>query len=203
VELPGADYFPFFAGDFDAILDEVQSFLTGSRASPQADRVLATVLFTDVVGSTERAAALGDRRWRDTLDSHDSLIRHQLSRFRGREVKTTGDGFLATFDGPARAILCAQSIAAGVRDLGIQVRAGLHTGEVEVRGEDVGGIAVHLAARVLSEAQPGEVLASSTVKDLVVGSGLEFEERGTHALKGVPGEWRLFAVSPEPRRDLI
>jgi class 3 adenylate cyclase len=157
--------------------------------------VLATVLFADIVGSTERAAALGDRKWRDVLDGYYSVARRELTRFRGREVDTAGDGFFASFDGPARGIRCAQAIAAGVRPLGIEVRAGLHTGECEVIGDKVGGIAVHIGARVAGRAGAGEVLVSSTVKDLVAGSGLRFEERGAHVLKGVPGEWRLFAVA--------
>jgi class 3 adenylate cyclase len=157
--------------------------------------VLATVLFADIVGSTERAAALGDRKWRDVLDGYYSVARRELTRFRGREVDTAGDGFFASFDGPARGIRCAQAIAAGVRPLGSEVRAGLHTGECEVIGDKVGGIAVHIGARVAGRAGAGEVLVSSTVKDLVAGSGLRLEERGAHVLKGVPGEWRLFAVA--------
>jgi class 3 adenylate cyclase/pimeloyl-ACP methyl ester carboxylesterase len=194
VELPGEDHLWWF-GDQDAIVDEVQEFLTGARSAPAADRVLATVLFTDIVGSTQRAAELGDGRWRDVLERHESITRRELKRFRGTEVKTTGDGFLATFDGPARAIGCASAIAEAVRPLGIEVRAGLHTGECEVMNGDVGGIAVHTGARVSAQAGPGEVLVSSTVKDLVAGSGIEFEDRGDHELKGVPGEWRLYAVS--------
>jgi class 3 adenylate cyclase len=152
-------------------------------------------MFTDIVGSTERAAKLGDARWRELLDGHETVVRRELARHRGTEVKTTGDGFLATFDGPARGIRCARSIAEGVRPLGIEIRAGLHTGECELRNGDVGGIAVHTGARVSSQAKAGEVLVSSTVKDLVAGSGIEFEDRGSHELKGVPGEWRLYAVS--------
>lgn len=193
VEFPGEDHLWWY-GNQEAIVDEVEEFLTGQRHAPEADRVLATVLFTDIVGSTERAAQLGDSRWRELLESHGSLVRHELERFRGREVKTTGDGFLATFDGPARAIRCACAITEAVRSLGIEVRAGLHTGECEVMNGDVGGIAVHTGARVSAQAGPGEVLVSSTVKDLVAGSGIEFEERGSHELKGVPGEWRLYAV---------
>ncbi len=193
VELPGMDHI-WFVGDADAILNEVQEFLTGVRPAPEPDRVLATVLFTDIVGSTERAAELGDRRWHDLLDSYYGLARRELDRFRGREIKTTGDGFLATFDGPARGIRCACAVGEAVGQLGIAMRAGLHTGECEVMGEDVGGIAVHIGARVAAEANAGEVLVSSTVKDLVAGSGLHFEDRGAHALKGVPEEWRLFAV---------
>ncbi len=167
-----------------------------SRRATESDRVLATVLFTDVVGSTEKAAALGDRRWHELLDSYYSLARRELTRFRGREVDTAGDGFFAAFDGPARAIRCAEAISKGVRPLGIEVRAGLHTGECEVIGEKVAGIAVHIGARVASLARAGEVLVSNTVKDLVAGSGIGFEDRGTQTLKGVPGDWRLFAVTP-------
>ena len=193
VELPGMDHFPM-AGDSDAILDEIQEFLTGVRPAPEPDRVLATVLFTDIVRSTQRAAELGDRRWHDLLDSYYALARRELGQFRGREINTTGDGFLATFDGPARGIRCACALNDSVGQLGITIRAGLHTGECEVMGEDVGGIAVHIGARVAAKAAAGEVLVSSTVKDLVAGSGLEFEERGSHRLKGVPEQWRLFAV---------
>jgi class 3 adenylate cyclase len=193
VEVPGSDDF-MWAGDPDAVLEEIQEFLTGVRPAPEPDRVLATVLFTDIVGSTEEAARRGDRGWRDLLDQHHALVRRELERFRGREIDTSGDGFLATFDGPARAIRCAGAISAGVRSLGLEVRAGLHTGEVELVGSDVAGIAVHIGARVAALAGAGEVLVSSTVKDLVAGSGIEFEDRGVHALKGVPGEWRLFAV---------
>ncbi len=194
VELPGMDHI-WFVGDADAILNEVQEFLTGVRPAPEPDRVLATVLFTDIVGSTERAAELGDRRWHDLLDGYYGRARRELDRFRGREIKTTGDGFLATFDGPARGIRCACAVSESVGQLGIAIRAGLHTGECETMGEDIGGIAVHIGARVTSEAAGGEVLVSSTVKDLVAGSGLEFEDRGSHRLKGVPDEWRLFAVT--------
>jgi class 3 adenylate cyclase len=193
VELPGADHFPYL-GDSDAILAEIEEFLTGVRPLPESDRVLATVLFTDIVTSTERSAQIGDRRWKDLLDQHDTLIRRELERHRGRLVKTTGDGILATFDGPARAIRCAQAIATSVKSLGIEVRAGLHTGEVELRSEDVTGMGVNIAARVMDAAGPGEVVVSSTVKDLVAGGGLRFADRGTHDLRGVPGEWRLFAV---------
>ena len=194
VELPGDDHIPW-VGDADAILDEIQEFLTGVRPGPEPDRVLATVLFTDIVGSTQRPAELGDRRWRDVLESYYGLAQRELDRFRGHEVKTTGDGFLATFDGAARGIRCARAISESVDQLGIAIRAGLHTGECEVMGEDIGGIAVHIGARVAAKATAGEVLVSSTVKDLVAGSGLEFEERGSHRLKGVPDEWRLFAVT--------
>jgi class 3 adenylate cyclase len=189
----GVDHFPF-VGDTEALLSEVEDFLTGSRAEPDPERQLLTVLFTDIVDSTRRGAELGDRRWRELLEGHDEIVRAQLGRFRGREVKTTGDGFLATFDGPARGIQCAQAITRGVRPLGIEVRAGLHTGECEVRGDDIAGITVNIGARVSALAGSGEVLVSSTVRDLVVGSDFEFEPRGAHTLKGVPGEWSLFAV---------
>jgi len=196
VELPGADH-TYFAGDQETILDEIQAFLTGVRGAPDVDRVLATVMFTDIVSSTDRAAKLGDRRWREALDVHDRLVQAHIDQFRGRRIKTTGDGVLATFDGPARAIRCARAIGDEVRrKLGIEVRAGLHTGEVELRDSDIGGIAVALAARVMAEAGASEVMVSSTVKDLVVGSGIEFEDRGAKQLKGVPGEWRLYAVKP-------
>jgi pimeloyl-ACP methyl ester carboxylesterase len=193
VELDGEDHL-FFTGDSEAILDAIQEFLTGARSMPSPERVLSTVLFTDVVGSTERAVDLGDERWRELLRSHDERIRSQLERFQGREVNTTGDGFLATFDGPARAIRCAVAIRDAVGALGLEVRAGVHTGEVEMREGDISGIAVHLAARVAATAGAGEVLVSRTLVDLVAGSGLSFTDRGEHALKGVPGEWRLFAV---------
>jgi pimeloyl-ACP methyl ester carboxylesterase len=192
-ELPGDDHLPF-VGDQDEILDEVEEFLTGVRRGPEPDRVLATVLFTDVVGSTERAAELGDQRWQLLLAQHHALVRHELDRWRGREIVTAGDGFLATFDGPARAIRCACAIRDAVGGLGLEIRAGLHTGEIQLVGDDVAGIAVHLGARVAALAGDSEVLVSSTVKDLVAGSGIEFEERGEHELKGVPGEWRLYAV---------
>ena len=162
--------------------------------SAEPDRVLATVMFTDVAASTERAAALGDHRWKELLDAHDAAVRHQLEAFRGREVKTTGDGFLATFDGPARAIRCAHAIRTAAAELGLDVRIGLHTGEVEIRGDDIGGLAVHIGQRVSALAEPSEILVSSTVKDLVAGSGIEFDPRGEHELKGVPESWRLFAV---------
>jgi class 3 adenylate cyclase len=177
------------------VLDEIQEFLTGIRRGPTPDRVLATVLFTDVVGSTAQAAQMGDEAWRDLLERHNMLIRKELGRFRGREIHTVGDGFLATFDGPARAVRCAQAICIAVRTLGLEVRAGVHTGEIELAGDDIRGLAVHIAARVMGAAGPGEVLTSATVKDLVFGSGIKFENRGTHVLKGVPGEWRLFAVT--------
>ena len=194
VELPGTEYFPYL-GDQDAILDEIEEFLTGVRPVPAPDRALATVLFTDIVSSTERAAALGDDEWTRTLDLHDALVAREVERHRGRRINTTGDGMLATFDGPARAVRCAQSLREVVQPLGIEVRAGLHTGEIELRGGDIGGIAVHIGQRVAALAGPGEVLVSSTVKDLVAGSGITFADRGSHLLKGVPDEWRLFAVT--------
>jgi class 3 adenylate cyclase len=193
VELPGQDHL-VFVGDGDSVIAEVEQFVTGSRRAPELHRVLATLLFTDIVGSTERVADLGDRGWTGLLDEHNRLVRTELERFDGREIDTAGDGFLATFDGPARGVRCAQAVQSAVRVLGIDIRAGLHTGEIEQRGSDVAGLAVHIGARVAAAAAPGEVLVSSTVKDLVVGSGIEFSDRGTHALKGVPGEWRLFSV---------
>ena len=195
VALPGADHLAW-SGDQDSLLDEVEEFLTGSRRAHEPERALKTVLFTDIVGSTETAARLGDRRWRDLIERHDAIVRHQLSVHRGEEVKTMGDGFLATFDGPARAIRCAGAIAGAVRDVELEVRAGIHTGEVELIGDDVSGVAVNIGARIGALADPGEVLVSSTVRELVVGSGLEFVERGTHLLKGAPDRWRLFAVEP-------
>lgn len=194
MELPGKDHLPWIGDNADEIADAIEEFLTGSRPLVTIDRVLATVLFTDIVGSTEKAAALGDRRWRDLLDNHHTTIRRNLTRFRGHEVKTTGDGILATFDGPARGVRCACAIADEVRPLGIDIRAGLHTGECEMMDHDVGGIAVHIGARVASLAGAGEVLVSSTVKDLVAGSGLRFGDRGIQNLKGVPGEWHIYAV---------
>jgi class 3 adenylate cyclase len=193
VELEGEDHL-WVVGDQDAILDEVEEFLVGSRGAAESERALATVLFTDIVSSTEKAAALGDRGWRRLLERHDAAVRHQLALHRGREVKTMGDGFLATFDGPARAIRCASALQGEVASLGIEVRAGIHTGEVELIGDDVGGMAVNIGARIGALADAGEVLVSSTVRELVVGSGLEFADRGVQTLKGAPGEWRLFAV---------
>ncbi len=193
VELSG-DAHTLWGGDTDSIVDEVEEFLTGVRPAPELDRVLATVMFTDVVGSTERAAELGDRRWRELLSAHDAAVRRELERYRGREVDTAGDGFFATFDGPARAVGCALGVRDVVRSLGLETRAGVHTGECELDGDKVRGIAVHTGARVAALAGPGEVLATSTVKDLVTGSGLEFEDRGARELKGVPGEWRIYAV---------
>jgi pimeloyl-ACP methyl ester carboxylesterase len=194
VELPG-DAHLIWAGNVDEVVDEVEEFLTGVRPVEDSDRVLATVLFTDVVGSTARAAELGDRRWRALVEEHHAQVRRELERFRGVEVDTAGDGFLIRFDGPARAIRCAIAIRDALRPLGLEVRGGVHTGECELVGEKVSGIAVHTGARVSALARPGEVLVSSTVKDLVAGSGIEFEERGTHELKGIPGEWRLYAVT--------
>jgi class 3 adenylate cyclase len=194
VECEGIDHFPF-AGDSEAVISEVESFLTGSQRIPEPERQLLTVLFTDIVDSTETGAELGDRRWRELLEGHDAVVRERLDRFRGQEVKTTGDGFLATFDGPARAIACAREISAAVQPLGIEVRAGLHTGECEIRGDDIAGITVNIGARISALAGAGEVLVSRTVKDLVVGSDIDFEERGAHPLKGVPGEWAVFAAT--------
>jgi len=193
VELPGDNHIAFIDGD--DILAEVREFLTGIREPAEPDRVLATVLFTDIVGSTEKARELGDRRWRDLVERHHGVVRHELARYRGREIDTAGDGFFATFDGPARGIRCARSIVDGVRGVGLDVRAGLHTGEVELAGDAVRGIAVHTGARVASQAGAGEVLVSQTVKDLVAGAGIEFEDRGARELKGIPGEWRLYAVA--------
>jgi class 3 adenylate cyclase len=178
----------------NVVADEAAEFLTGDRPVVKVERILATVLFTDIVGSTAQAASLGDQRWRSLLDAHDKTVREQLKRFRGREINTTGDGFVASFDGPARAIGCALAITEGTGKLGVELRVGLHTGECEVRGDDLGGVAVHIAARVGALANAGEVLVSGTVKDLVFGSGIEFDDRGEHELKGVPGSWKLFAV---------
>ena len=193
VELPGDDHYPF-AGDYDPYIEEVEEFLTGSRSRREPDRVLATVLFTDIVGSTERAAELGDQRWAELLADHHRVVRAELERRRGHEVRVVGDSFLATFDGPARGIRCAAAIRDAVRPLGIEVRAGLHTGEIELAASGIEGIAVHIGARIAALAGPGEILVSSTVKDLVVGSGVEFDDRGAHALKGVPGEWHVHEV---------
>ena len=193
VELTGIDH-AVYAGDSDAIIDEIEEFLTGVRRATEVDRVLATVMFTDIVDSTKRASAMGDRPWRDLLESQNEVIRGELARYRGHEVKTLGDGMLATFDGPARAIRCALAVTEAVRPLGIEVRVGLHTGEVELVDDDVAGIAVHIAARVGALAGTGEVLVSSTVKDLVAGSGIAFTERGEHELKGIPDRWRLFSA---------
>jgi class 3 adenylate cyclase len=194
LELPGPDHLPW-VGDQAEVVDEVEAFLTGIRPAPEPDRVLATVLFTDIAGSTERAASLGDKAWRDVLEQHHASVRRELAHFRGQEITTTGDGFLATFDGPARAVRCAVAIREGLRESGLEVRAGLHTGECERMGDNIGGLAVHIGSRVAGLAGPGEVLASSTVKDLVSGSGIVFEDRGSHPLKGIPGEWRVFRVA--------
>jgi pimeloyl-ACP methyl ester carboxylesterase/class 3 adenylate cyclase len=194
VELPGIDHIPFL-GDWDPIVAEIEEFLTGDRSAPDPDRVLATVLFTDIVGSTEKAAALGDRLWKELLSEHRAIVRKQLAVFRATERDTAGDGFMASFDGPARAIRCAQAIAEGVRPLGIEIRAGVHTGECELVDTGLAGIAVHIAARVAASAGPGEVVVSSTVKDLVAGSGIRFSDIGRHALKGVPEEWQLYRVT--------
>ena len=197
--MPGDEHIPF-AGEADRLLDEVEEFLTGVAPVPVADRVLATVLFTDIVRSTELAADMGDRRWRTILDDHHAVVRRNLDRYRGNEINTTGDGFLATFDGPARALTCACAIRDEIRTIGIDIRAGVHTGEVERQGDDLAGIGVHITARVAGEASGGEVLASRTVKDLVAGSGIGFSDRGEHELKGVPGSWSLFASSTADRR---
>jgi class 3 adenylate cyclase len=194
VELHGIDHLPWI-GDQDEVLGEIEEFLTGVRPIPQPDRVLATVLFTDIVGSTEMASALGDERWRDLLARHHTVVRAELARFRGREIDTAGDGFLAAFDGPARAVRCASAIISALGDLGIQVRAGVHTGECAVMEGKLTGVAVHIGARVAALGAPGVVLVSSTVRDLVAGSGIEFDDRGLHHLKGIDGEWRLFAVA--------
>ena len=194
VELPGDDHLVWL-GDQGPLLDEIQEFLTGVRPAPEYDRVLSTVMFTDIVGSTEVAARIGDSAYRDLLGRHHAIARTEISRFRGREVNTAGDGFFATFDGPARAVRCAGAMRSALQPLGITIRAGVHTGEIELVGDDVGGIAVHICARVAAAAAGGETLVSSTVKDLVSGAGLTFSDRGAHALKGVPGEWRLFAAA--------
>ena len=193
VELAGNDHW-IAAGDVDALADEIEEFLTGVRPAPEPDRVLATVLFTDIVGSTQRAVELGDRRWRELLENHHAAVRRELERWRGRELDTAGDGFLAAFDGPARGIRAACAIDEAVRSIGLDMRAGVHTGECELLGDKLGGIAVHIGARVAAAAAAGEVFVSQTVKDLVAGSGIELDDRGVHELKGVPGEWRLYAV---------
>jgi class 3 adenylate cyclase len=193
VELPGDQHYPFH-GDADAVVAEIRAFLETLPALQESERMLATILVTDLVGSTERAAALGDARWRELLDRHDAIVREHLARFRGREIRTTGDGFMATFDGAARAIRCAGAIRDALAALSLDVRGGLHSGEIELRGEGVDGIAVHIAARVAAAARPGEVLVSQTVKDLAIGARLEFESRGRHEFKGVPGEWEAYAA---------
>ena len=194
VELDGRDTLPYI-GDSDALLDEIEEFLTGSRGPVDVDRALATVLFTDIVDSTGHAARLGDRPWRDRLDAHNDIVRRELARFDGREIDTAGDGFLATFEGPARAVRSACAIRDSVSEAGVEIRAGLHTGEIAQRDGEVTGLGVHVGARVVGLANPNEVLVTQTVKDLVLGSGIVFTERGTHTLKGVPGEWRLYAVA--------
>jgi len=193
VELSGEDPF-IYLGDSEAIATEIQEFVTGARRPVEVDRVLATVLLTDMVGSTDTAAALGDHRWKGLLDAHDDVVRREIDEYRGRLVRNTGDGILATFDGPARGIHCALGMRDGFREIGLPVRTGLHTGEIELRGSEIGGIAVHIAARIMAEAGSSEILVSSTVKDLVTGSDISFEDRGAHTLKGVPREWQLFAV---------
>jgi class 3 adenylate cyclase len=203
VELEGDDHLPS-VGDSQRIVDEIHGFLTeiwesGGWKAPEPDRVLATMLFTDIVGATATAAELGDRAWRDVIEQHHTVVRRQLARFRGRELDTAGDGFFATFDGPARAIHAAAAIADAVKSLGIEIRAGLHTGECELVDGKAAGIAVHIGARVAALAAADEVLVSRTLKDLVAGSEIEFEDRGTHELKGVPGEWQLFAVKRRGR----
>jgi class 3 adenylate cyclase len=194
VELPGTDHLAFSEG-VDALADEIEEFLTGSRTGADPDRVLTTLLFTDIVDSTTLAAEMGDRRWRDVLDQHHVLVRAELDRFKGREVSTTGDGFFAVFDGPARAVRCSSAIVAALSALDLRIRAGIHTGEVEVRGEDLGGLTVHIGARIASLAPVDGVLVSSTVKDLLAGSDIGFEDAGEHELKGVPGRWRLYLVA--------
>jgi class 3 adenylate cyclase len=193
VELPGTDFL-YWLGETTTMLDEIEEFLTGTRSASQPDRVLATVLFTDIVSSTAQASSAGDREWHDRIDAHDAMVRRQIERFRGREVKSTGDGFLATFDGPARAIECGCAIRDGARQLGMEIRVGLHSGEIDLRGDDIGGITVNIAARVTALARPGNVVVSRTVTDLVAGSRFEFEDFGDHELKGVAGTWKLFDV---------
>ncbi len=193
MEYPGNSH-SMMLDDMESVLSDIQEFITGERPIDSFDRVLATVLFLDIASSTERAAALGDTAWGNLLNSYYAIVRKELARFRGKETNTTGDAFLATFDGPARAVRCALAIALAVRQLGIEVRAGVHTGECELMGDNVGGIAIHTGARIMAKAEPGGVMVSRTVKDLVSGSGIDFQECGTHALKGVPGEWRLFAA---------
>jgi class 3 adenylate cyclase len=193
IELPGDDHY-WVVGN-DDIAEEVEAFLTGERPRPRTDRVLTTVLFTDIVGSTERASALGDHEWKLLLERHDAILRREIEMLDGREIDTAGDGFFATFDGPARAVRCALAIGGAVRTLGLEIRAGCHTGEVELRGDDVAGIAVHIGARISALAGPSQVLVSSTVKELVAGSGLAFQDAGEHELKGVPDRWHLFRVA--------
>jgi class 3 adenylate cyclase len=194
IEQPGNDHLPWL-GDADGVLDAIEEFVTGSRHQVDPDRILATVLFTDIVDSTARAVQAGDRRWRELLDAHDELAMREVERFRGRRVKSLGDGMLAVFEGPARGVQCAEELRGAVADLGIQIRAGLHVGECELRGEDIGGLAVHIGARIAGLAEPGEILVSRTVRDLVAGSGLRFADRGEHQLKGVPERWPVYAVT--------
>jgi class 3 adenylate cyclase len=196
-EFPGADHLPYIGQNSDEILAEIEEFVTGSRPVLEPDRVLATVMLTDIVDSTKIASDLGDRQWRTLLDEHDRLVRHEIARMRGTVVKGLGDGFLATFDGPARAIRCASAIVEGMRPLGLQVRCGLHTGEIELKGHDIAGIGVHIAARIATQARAGQVLVSSTVRDLVAGSGLRFVDEGSRALKGLPEELRVFSVAED------
>lgn len=202
VEVPGADAFPFNAGDFDPILDEVEQFLTGTRVEPVLNRSVATILFTDIVGSTGIAASRGDATWVEILRLHDEIVRDHLVRYHGREVSYTGDGFMAVFDGPGRAAACAARLVTALREMGVRVRIGLHTGEVELVGDQIAGLAVHIAARVMAAAPEGGVMASSTVHDLVMGSGIVFEDGGTHDLKGVPGTWQLYRLVDVPGQDL-
>jgi class 3 adenylate cyclase len=193
VELDGGDHL-YWVGNPEEMLGEIEEFVTGARAAPRGERVLATILFTDIASSTVRAAELGDDRWREVLDRHNAVVSRQLERFRGHKIKATGDGVLATFDGPARAIACACAIRDAARQVGVEVGAGIHTGEIELVGADIAGLAVHIGQRICAYAGPGEVLVSRTVIDLVVGSGIKFSDRGDHQLKGVPGTWRIFAV---------
>ncbi len=195
VELPGSDH-PACLGDADQILDEIEEMVTGTRRAVDVDRVVASIVFTDIVGSTERVVEIGDRRWRELLDEHDRLVRVQLQRFNGREVKTTGDGFMASFDGPVRAVHCAHAIIAAVRTIGLDVRAGVHTGECDVRADDLGGLAVHIAARIGAIADAGDVVVSHVVPGLAAGAGITFVERGDHVLKGIPGGWPLYTALP-------
>jgi class 3 adenylate cyclase len=193
VELSGDDHL-WWVGDSEAIVNEIQTFLTGGYSPVETDRVLATVLFTDIVDSTKRTAEMGDSRWKAAMDTHSAVMLKEISRYRGRAVRSTGDGYLAVFDGPGRAIKCGFAVGQELGKLGIEIRVGLHTGEIDIMGEDVGGIAVNIAARVLAEAASNEIWTSRTVKDLVVGSGFRFTEKGSYGLKGVPGEWSLFSV---------
>jgi class 3 adenylate cyclase len=194
IEYPGNSH-SIMLNDMETVLSDIHEFITGERPIDTFDRVLATVLFFDIASSTERTAALGDTAWRNVLNSYYTIVRKELSRFRGKETNTTGDSFVATFDGPARAVRCALAVAVAVRQLGIEVRAGVHTGECELMGDNIGGIAVHAGARIMAKAEPGSVIVSSTVKDLVAGSGITLQDLGVHELKGVPGQWGLFSAS--------